>query len=189
MKQVKSMFASPLRCLGWVLLLALPLMVVTSCSKDDEEGNLDPTGKYVGALYSSADGFAAPVATLMELTVEAKSGDEYIIKTTIDVSGLSEGAIGVLDVECPVTIVKEGDGYKVSGQTSVSVSVPIMGSIPLPVQLSGIIKSATPDIGQDIVSTTGLSVVMAEIDIAPQYGTILPDLGTFKFKGAKSPVQ
>ncbi|MDR1122133.1 MAG: hypothetical protein LBM08_14660 [Dysgonamonadaceae bacterium] len=179
--QVKSVLKSRMRFLGWALLLVLPMVLVTSCSKDDdEEGGTPPktgeisaiTGTYTGALTMDTEGGSVQIGA-PELTIEAKGADSVLIKTQIDLNHLAEIGLPalpvVLDVECPSGVTFADGKYTVNGTTTVSI---YMGPepTPLPVSINGTITS----------TAEGTAV---EINITPAG---MDGVGPFKYTGTKS---
>jgi hypothetical protein len=181
--RVKSVLKSRMRCCRWALLLVLPVVLVTSCSKDDDDstptetGNISViTGTYTGALKMDTEGGPVQIGA-PDLTIEAKGADSVLIKTQIDLSQLAEIGLPalpvVLNVECPTGVTFADGKYTVNGTTTVSISIG-PGVVQLPVSINGIITS----------TAAGTTV---EINITPDFSsTGMSDIGSFKYTGNKS---
>jgi hypothetical protein len=175
--KVKSESKSQVRWFGWALLLALPMLLVTSCSKDKDEEGSDVsaiTGTYIGVLTMDVEGVPMLVGS-PDLTVEANGAGKVMVKTQIDLSQMSQvglpGLDLVLDVACPANVVFANGKYDIEGSTT--VSVPVMGvPLPLPVSINGTITPA-------VAGTT------AVINITPNLAAMGMDQIQFKYTGGK----
>jgi hypothetical protein len=165
--KVKSVLKSRMRLFGWALLLALPVVLVTSCSKDDDEKGDNYAnaiaGTYEGTLTSS-EGISFGTPTV---TIEATGVNAVVIKTAIvipaDVSPTQSDFS--LPVECPAAVTLENGNYKVSG--AMTVPIPAMN---VSVQIDGTITSGTEQ--------------TATLTIAPSLSGA--PLGLFNYIGTKS---
>jgi hypothetical protein len=170
-KQVKSVLKSQMRWFSWVLLLVLPLVLVTSCSKDDgkkDDGNKEGggassaiAGTYSGSLSMlQLDGSYSPFGPA-DLIIRADGADKAVINTTIS---LPAPLTLSLDVNCPVNVTATDGGYTVAGETTVSISI---YPTPIPVSVNGTIQTG--------------NVKTAIIQIIPT------NLGQFKYEGSTAP--
>ncbi|MDR1122132.1 MAG: hypothetical protein LBM08_14655 [Dysgonamonadaceae bacterium] len=165
--QVKSVLKSRIRFFGWVLLLVLPMMLATSCSKDDDDIS-SIMGTYKGTLYCLENDIFVPLGIIpSDLFIESGGGNNAVVKTTIDL--MSTITDFSLEVNCPVSITTGNGVYTVAGETKVSIpNIPVS----VPVSVSGTIQ-------------TGL-LKKAVILITPE--ALGFDLSSFKYEGVLSPL-
>jgi hypothetical protein len=126
-------------------------LVATACSKDETDAEII-AGNYVGTLSMAEN----PVATDVAIAITAKNDNTVTLALNTTLPNLPGVGNLPLNVACESPVVKSGDNYTLS--TNTTVSIPI-SETPLPLTISGTITPA----GQanlTITITMGVSITV-----------------------------
>lgn len=137
-------------------------LVFTGCSKDDESEKSDNyaeivAGTYVGSL-SMAGNEIVPSATI---SITRVSDDKVTLTINETLSGLPVGDLP-LNVSCEAEVSKDGDTYKITGNTN--ASIPQLGG-EFPVSIAGTIGVSAAGSAAKITIT----VTMGELPIMVEF--------------------
>jgi hypothetical protein len=115
------------------MAMALGLsLVLSGCSKDDEDLTTEITGNYVGAI--SMDG--TEVAS--DVTIPITKVDDNTIKLSLNTMLPNLPVVGnlTLNVNYQATVTKDGSDYSIKGDNA-TVSIPELGGTSLPFKIEG----------------------------------------------------
>ena len=144
-------------------------LVAAGCSKDEDYAK-DIEGTYVGTLTSPAVG----INILNVPIIVTRTGQNNV---TLN---LSQNIVGLnIDATCNSTVEKNGDTYKVSGTTTVTV-IPNVPTATVEVEISGSITKGTAQLEIVVQFSDGLKTALGE------QGAQLPNEAVISFTGVKN---